>query len=168
MDASPVSQSQATIPPRIARRQNRQAEIIPPPTMPFSRRTQFPIQDEPGADGMLRIDNQRARSREAEPGADRGFSKSQRNNPVRRRKSSAGLRLGGAGSAPTAVPETRPRGARFVAALPGEDERPEPGPGDAADRPLSGQRRAPARPLPTASLSATLYPRRRGAAGHRR
>src|ERR1035438_1985629 len=81
---------------------------------------------------MLRIDNQRARSREAEPGADRGFSKSQRRHPVRRRKSSAGLRLGGAGSAPTAVPETRPRGARFVAALPGEDDRPEPpycGPG---------------------------------------
>src|SRR5664279_3635857 len=38
---------------------------------------------------MLRIDYQRARSREAEPGADRGFSKSQRNNPVRRRKSPA-------------------------------------------------------------------------------
>src|SRR5664279_5366826 len=34
---------------------------------------------------MLRIDHQRARSREAEPGADRGFSKSQRSNPVRRR-----------------------------------------------------------------------------------
>src|SRR5664280_3405747 len=75
---------------------------------------------------MLRIDHQRARSREAEPGADRGFSKSQRRHPVRRRKSSAGLRLGGAGSAPAAVPKTRPRGARFVAALPGEDDRPEP------------------------------------------
>src|SRR5664280_539601 len=99
---------------------------------------------------MLRIDNQRARSREAEPGADRGFSKSQRNNPVRRRKSSAGLRLGGAGSAPTAVPETRPPGAWLVAALPREDDRTESGPGDAADRPLSGQRRAPARPLSAA------------------
>src|ERR1022692_4145289 len=86
---------------------------------------------------MLRIDNQRAPSREAEPGADRGFSKSQRRHPVRRRKSPAGLRLGGAASAPTAIPETRPPGARLVAALPGEDDRPEPGPGDAADRPLS-------------------------------
>ena len=47
---------------------------------------------------MLRIDNQRARNREAEPGADRGFSKSQRSNPVRRRKSPASLRLGGAGA----------------------------------------------------------------------
>src|ERR1022692_2283582 len=95
---------------------------------------------------MLRIDNQRARSREAGPGADRGFSKSQRRHPVRRRKSSAGLRLGGAAFAPAAVPETRPRGARFVAALPGEDDRPEPGPGNAADRPLPDPRRAPARP----------------------
>src|SRR5664280_3384939 len=69
---------------------------------------------------MLRIDHQRARSREAEPGADRGFSKSQRRHPVRRRKSPAGLRLGGAGSAPAAVPKTRPPGARLVAALPGK------------------------------------------------
>src|ERR1700690_1607939 len=109
---------------------------------------------------MLRIDNQRARSREAEPGSDAGFSKSQRRNPVRRRKPPAGLRLGGAGSAPTALSETRSQGARLVAALPGEDDRPEPGPGDPPDRPLSGQRRAPARPLSAAPLSATLYPRR--------
>ena len=46
---------------------------------------------------MLRIDNQRARSRETKPGSDRGFSKRQRRDPVRRRKSPAGLRLGGAG-----------------------------------------------------------------------
>src|ERR1035441_10142046 len=75
---------------------------------------------------MLRIDNQRARSREAEPGSDRGFSKGQRGDPVRRRKSPAGLRLGGAGSAPTAIPETRAPGARLVAALSGEDVRPVP------------------------------------------
>src|SRR5664280_2834706 len=106
---------------------------------------------------MLRIDHQRARSREAEPGADRDFSKSQRSNPVRRRKSSAGLRLGGAASAPTAVPETRPRGAGFVAALPGEDDRPEPGPGDAPDRPLSDPRRAPARPLSAAPSEGGTY-----------
>src|SRR5664279_6385066 len=103
------SADQARVPLRTERRKSRQTEIIPPPTMPFSRRSLFQIQDEPGADGMLRIDNQRARNREAEPGADRGFSKSQRSNPVRRRKSSAGLRLGGAASAPAAVPKTRPR-----------------------------------------------------------
>ena len=51
---------------------------IPNPHQPSAARTvgacsvevnsqSFPIQDEPGADGMLRIDNQRARSREAEP-----------------------------------------------------------------------------------------------------
>src|SRR5664280_2912980 len=146
--------------------------ISPLPSLPIQDEPEgggsFQHKIEPGAGGMLRIDHQRARSREAEPGADRGFSKSQRSNPVRRRKSPAGLRLGGAGSAPAAVPKTRPRGARLVAALPGEDDRPEPGPGDAADRALSGQRRAPARPLSAAPLSATLYPRRRGAAGHRR
>src|SRR5450759_2447133 len=105
---------------------------------------------------MLRIDNQRARSREAESGADRGFSKSQLRHPVRRRKPPASLQLGGAGSAPTAIPETKPPGARLDAALPGEDDRPEPGPGDAADRPLSGPRRDPARCLPAAPLPATL------------
>src|ERR1035438_2038727 len=74
-----------------------------------------PIQDEPGGgvsfqykmslerDGMLRIDNQRARRRETKPGSDRGFSKRQRRDPLRRRKSRASLRLGGAGSAPAAV-----------------------------------------------------------------
>ena len=41
-----------------------------------------------------------------------------------------------------------------------------PGPGDAAGRSLSGQRRDPARPLSTAPLSTTLYPRRYRYAGH--
>src|SRR3974390_2522440 len=93
-----------------------------------------------GAGGMLRIDNQRVRSRETKPGSDRGFSKRQRRDPVRRRKSRADLRLGGAGSAPTAISQAIPQGPRLVATLSGEDDRPEPGPGDAADRPLSGQR----------------------------
>src|ERR1022692_3221320 len=106
---------------------------------------------------MLRIDNQRARSREAEPGADPGFSKSQRRNPVRGRKPAAGLSLDRAGFAPTTVCPARPRGAWLVAALPREDARPEPGPGDAPDCPLSGQRRAAAHRLSAAPLCATLY-----------
>src|SRR5450755_4883705 len=97
---------------------------------------------------MLRIDNQRARSREAEPGADPGFSKSQRRNPVRGRKPPAGLSLDRGGFAPTTVCPARPRGAWLVAALPREDDRPEPGLGDAADRPLSGPGRDPAGCLP--------------------
>src|SRR3974390_1535693 len=52
------------------------------------RHRSLPIRDEPeggvsfqykmslGGHGMLRIDNQRTRSRETEPGSDRGFSKS--------------------------------------------------------------------------------------------
>src|SRR5208337_1328843 len=144
------------------------------------KRKSLPIQDEPEGgvsfqykmslewDGMLRIDNQRARSRETKPGSDRGFSKRQRRDPLRRRKSPAGLRLGGAGSTPTATSETRPQSPRLGAALPGEDDRPEPGPGDAADRPLSGHRRAPARSLSPAPLSTTLYSRRYRTAGHGR
>src|ERR1035438_3552265 len=139
-----------------------------------------PIQDEPGGgvsfqykmslerDGMLRIDNQRARSSETKPGSDRGFSKRQRRDPLRRRKSRAGLPLGGAGSAPTALSETRPQGTRLSAPLPGEDDGPEPSPGDAADRPLSGSRRGAGLDLPAAPLRATLYPRRYRVAGHRR
>src|SRR5271167_2545124 len=128
----------------------------------------FPVQDEPGAHGMLRIDNQRARSRETEPGSNRGFSKRQPRDPLRRRKSPAGLRLGGAGSTPTAISQTVPQSPRLGAALPGEDDRLEPGPGDAADRSLSGQRRTAARSLSTAPLSTTLYPRRYRTAGPRR
>ena len=45
----------------------------------------------------------------------------------------------GAGSAPTAISQTRPQGAGLAAPLPGEDNRAEPGAGDAADCPLSGQ-----------------------------
>src|SRR5664279_490298 len=71
---------------------------------------------------MLRIDNQRARSRDTKPGSDRGFSKRQRRDPVRRRKSRAGLRLGGAGSAPSAISETIP--ATLKAELAGQ---PDPG-----------------------------------------
>src|SRR5664279_3463000 len=109
---------------------------------------------------MLRIDNQRARCRETEPGSDRGFSKRQRRDPVRSGKSPADLRLGGAGSAPTAISETRPQSPWLGAALPGEDDRPKPGPGDAADRSFSGQRRTAARLLSTAPLPTSAMPLR--------
>src|SRR5271167_3487520 len=118
----------------------------------------FPIQDEPGAHGMLRIDNQRARSREAEPGSDRGISKSQRRDPVRRRKPQAGLSVDRAGSVPAAVLHAKPSGAGVAAAVPGEDDRFESGASDPADRPLPGPRHGPAHSLPAPSLSATLYP----------
>src|SRR5208283_1171585 len=45
---------------------------------------------------MLRIDKQRERSRETKSGSDRGFSKSQRRDSVRRRKSRAGAQTCGA------------------------------------------------------------------------
>src|SRR5664279_1505808 len=74
-----------------------------------------PMQDEPEGElsfqhkmslkrrGMLRIDTQRAPSREAELESDRGVSKSQRRDPIRRRNPEAGLSLDPAGSVPVAV-----------------------------------------------------------------
>src|SRR5208282_3221507 len=105
---------------------------------------------------MLRIDNQRARSRETELGADRGSSKRQPRNPVRRRNPRADLSLDRAGPVPAAVLQAEPCSTRIAAALPGEDDGREPGAGDAADRSLSGKRRASARCLPAPSLSASV------------
>jgi len=96
----------------------------------------IPIQDEPGADGMLRIDHPRARSRETEPGTDRVFS-SQPRDPIRRRNPKADISLDRAGAGPAGVPPAEPPGARFVTQLSGEDDGPEPGAGDTVDRSLS-------------------------------
>src|SRR5271157_5508218 len=87
--------------------------------------------------GMLRMDDQRARSREVESERDRGVSPRQRRNPLSWRKPAAGLCLDGDGVAPTAVRAARPQGARSAAALPGEDDRAQPGASDALDCPLS-------------------------------
>src|ERR687888_1117512 len=97
---------------------------------------------------MLRIDNQRARSREAEPRSDRGFSPSQRRDPLRGRNPSAGVSVDRAASAPAAVHAARPQGTRLAATVRGEDDGVEPGTGDAPDRPLSGPGRDPAGWLP--------------------
>ena len=106
---------------------------------------------------MLRIDHERAPSREAEPGANRSFLKSQRGDPVQRRDTRAGLSLDRAASAPAAVPAARPESARLAAPLLGEDDGPEPGAGDAADRPLSGQRHSTSGQLPAAPLCTALH-----------
>src|SRR5438552_10966146 len=93
----------------------------------------YPIQDEPerGAgfqrkmslenSGMLRIDDQRARSRETQPAANRGVSQRQPNHPVRRPNPNPGLSLDGTGAVPAAVPSARPWGAGTGAPLPGKD-----------------------------------------------
>src|SRR5260370_2328289 len=117
---------------------------------------------------MLTIDHPRAGSRETEPGTDRGFSKRQPRDPIRRRNPKADLSLDRAGAGPAAVPPAEPPGARVVTQLSGEDDGPEPGAGDPVDRSLSQKRIAPARALPAASLSAALYPRRPRTAGPRR
>src|SRR5437667_2008096 len=73
---------------------------------------------------MLRIDHPRARSRETEPGTDRGFSKRQPRDPIRRRNPKADLSLDRAGAGPAGVPPAEPPGARFVTQLSGEDDGP--------------------------------------------
>src|SRR5579863_4714808 len=87
------------------------------------------MQDEPGEDGMLRIDHQRARSREVKFGSDSGFLGSQPRGPVRGRNTRASLQLGGRGFGSSAVPAARAEGARPGAAVRGENDGPESGAG---------------------------------------
>src|ERR1039458_3152426 len=89
---------------------------------------------------MLRIDHPCARSRETEPGTDRGFSKRQPRDPIRRRSPKAGLSLDRAGARPAGVPAAEPPGARVVTQLSDEDDGPEPGASDPLDRSLSEKR----------------------------
>src|SRR5271157_2216778 len=110
---------------------------------------------------MLRIDHPCARSRETEPGTDRGFSKRQPRDPIRRRGPKADLSLDRAGARPAGVPPAEPPSAGFVTQLSGQDDGLEPGAGDPVDRSLSEKRIAAAHQLPPSSLSATLHPRYR-------
>ena len=55
-------------------------------------------------------------------------------------------------------PRTRPQGAGLAAPLPGEDDRAEPGAGDAADCPLSGQQHRASGELSAAPLSRSATP----------
>src|SRR5271157_920285 len=118
--------------------------------------------------GMLRMDDQRARSREVESERDRGVSPRQRRNPLSWRKPAAGLCLDGDGVAPTAVRAARPQGARSAAALPGEDDRAQPGASDALDCPLSSPGHGGNGELSAAPLCAALHAGRHRTAGRRR
>src|SRR5271166_1249398 len=118
--------------------------------------------------GMLRMDDQRARSREVESERDRGVSPRQRRNPLSWRKPAAGLCLDGDGVAPTAVRAARPQGARSAAALPGEDDRAQPGASDALDCPLSSPGHGGSGELSAAPLCAALHAGRHRTAGRRR
>src|SRR5271163_1014362 len=72
---------------------------------------------------MLRIEHQRAGSREVESGGDSPAFGSQRGNPVCWGKASTGLRLDRAGALPTGVCESRQGVARAAATLHREDDR---------------------------------------------
>src|SRR6266852_2027350 len=128
----------------------------------------YPMQDEPGADGMLRIDHPRARSRETEPGANPDFPERQRGHALRRRNPRADLSLDRTGARSAGVSPAGPPGTGFDTQLCGQDDGPEPGAGDPVDRSLSEEWIAAARALPASSFSPTLYPRRHRTAGHRR
>src|ERR1019366_973365 len=125
----------------------------------------IPTQDEPEGDVMLRIDQPRARSRDVELAADGSFSRSQRSHALRRRNPAAGLSLDGASFMPAAVPPARARGARSGAPLPGQDDRTEPGPGDAPDRALRPLRQDRSLALPAPLFSPALYAGRYRTAG---
>ena len=118
---------------------------------------------------MLRIDHQRARSREAEPGADRGVSYT----PAKRSGSKAKTESRFIAWVEQVLRQQQyaqqGRKARGLAApLPGEDDRAEPGAGDAADCPLSGQRHGASGELSAAPLCAALHAGRHRTAGRRR
>ena len=100
----------------------------------------FPIQDEPEGLGMLRIEHQRAGSREVKFRGDSPVRRSQRSNPVYGREARTGVRLDRARALSTGVCEATQASARVAAALYREDDWHEPGAGDAVDWPLSSQR----------------------------
>src|SRR5208337_3309862 len=72
------------------------------------------------------------------------------------------------GVAPTAVRAARPQGARSAAALPGEDDRAQPGASDALDCPLSSPGHGGSGELSAAPLCAALHAGRHRTAGRRR
>src|ERR1700674_3006961 len=106
---------------------------------------------------MLRIDQPRARSRNVELRADGSFSRSQRSHALRRRNPAAGVSMDVAGVMPATISPARARGAGSGAALPGQDDRTEPGSGDAPDRALWWLRQDRSLALPASLFSATLY-----------
>jgi hypothetical protein len=84
---------------------------------------------------MLRIEHQRAFSREVESGSDWPVRRGQRGNAVPEREPDAALWLGRRGAGPAGACRAGQRGAGSGAALYREDDRPKPCAGDAADRP---------------------------------
>jgi hypothetical protein len=96
---------------------------------------------------MLGRDCQRARWRQAKPGADPGIFGRQPGGPVRRPGPEGGVRVDRADHAGAGVPEAGQEDARMAAALRGKEDR-AADPSDAADRPAWAQRRSGRLPPP--------------------
>src|SRR4051794_32091671 len=109
---------------------------------------------------MLGIDRQHAGKRKIKPGANPGVSGGQRWRAVRSREPGAAVWLGrsnpeGARLRPPDTPEQR-----AGTALPGKDNRNEPGATDPSDRRVSGGWCGEGADLPAQTISDTLHNRR--------
>src|ERR1700693_4135751 len=118
----------------------------------YQHRESYLIQDEPEAGvsfsykmslekrfRMLGIDHQHGRRREPEPGADPGVSGRQRRDALSGPGQARVVRLGESDFAPAGLRALEAPGQRVGAALPGQDDRIEPGPNHAADSHLSAR-----------------------------
>src|ERR1700691_69253 len=87
---------------------------------------------------MLGIDDQSEQQTGNEPGRDPGFLKSQRSRAFRRREKGGDLRLGEQVSEGAELERVGAYGARFGAAVYGEDDGGEPPTDHASDHPIRG------------------------------
>jgi len=117
------------------------------------------MQDEPGGRGcfackmslergsaMLGIDDQSEQQTGNEPGRDPGFLKSQRSRAFRRREKGGDLRLGERVPGGAELGPVGAYGARFGAAVSGENDGAEPGADHASDHPYGGDARCGVKP----------------------
>src|SRR5271157_4632457 len=137
----------------------------------------FPMQDEPegGAcfqhkmslkgQGMLGMDDQRARSREVKSGTDREVPFGHGGSTIRGQQTGGDLRLGRAIVVPAGVLAAGTGGPRSSAPLHRKDDGAEPGAAHATGRPLRGHGPGGGRDWPSPSLSHPLYPNRHRVAG---
>src|ERR1022692_749619 len=117
----------------------------------FRHRQSCLMQDEPGGracfacktslesgSAMLGIDDQSEQQTGNEPGRDPGFFESQRSRAFRRREKGGGLRWGERVPGGAELGRVGAYGARFAAAIYGEDDGAEPRTDHASDHPIRG------------------------------
>src|ERR1700694_1790339 len=106
---------------------------------------------------MLKIDDQRARSREAKSGADREVPFGHGGGTLRGQRTGRRLRLGRAVVMSAGVLGAGPAGARTPTSLYWQDDRTEPGAAYTTGRTIFGHQSGTDRDWPQASLSFPLH-----------